>query len=106
MKRLVAVLVLLAAAPAAAQQPAIPIPGPLDGPLPRFTGAPATAQPLRVPVNAANPALAPDGRSGSGLAAGNGAFSPFPGPLGRATTRASALSFGVCASLAFDRAGA
>jgi len=82
---------------------AIPIPGPLDGPLPRFTGAPTTAQPLNVPVNAANPALAPDGRSGSGLAAGNGASSPLPGPLGRGTTRASALAFGTCASLAFDK---
>ncbi len=98
-----AVAVALAlSAPAPAQQPAIPIPGPLDGPLPRFTGAPAAAQPLRGPWPRANPALAADGRSGSGLLAQNGAASPFPGPLGRGTTSASALQFGTCASLAFD----
>jgi hypothetical protein len=82
--------------------PVIPIPGPLDGPLPRFIGAPTTAHPLRGPWPRANPALAPSGRSGSGLAAQNGAASPFPGPLGRGTTSASALQFGTCASLAFD----
>lgn len=97
------VLCLLAlAAPAAAQQPAIPIPGPLDGPLPRFQGAPAEPRPLSGPFPPANPALAPDGRSGSGLAAGNGAASPLPGPLGHGTSGASALQFGTCASLAFD----
>ncbi|HYF28315.1 MAG TPA: hypothetical protein VD931_21410 [Baekduia sp.] len=94
-----------AAAPAAAQQRAIPIPGPLDGPLPRFTGAPADAQPLRGPFAPPNPALAPDGRSGSGLAAGNGAASPHPGPLGRAPARSTALQFGTCGSLAFDAPG-
>jgi hypothetical protein len=94
-----------AAAPAPAQQPAIPIPGPLDGPLPRFQGAPVAAQPLRGPFAPANPALAPDGFSGSGLAAGNGAASPMAGPLGHGTTRASALQFGTCASLAFDASG-
>jgi hypothetical protein len=96
------VAALVLAAPAAAQLPAIPIPGPLDGPLPRFIGAATTAQPLRGPWPVANPALAPDGRSGSGLAAQNGAASPFPGPLGRGTASASALQFGTCASLAFD----
>jgi hypothetical protein len=108
MRRLAVAVALLLAAPAAAgaQQPPIPIPGPLDGPLPRFTGAPATAQPLdHITYNAANPALAPDGRSGSGLAAGNGAASPLPGPLGHATARKSAVQFGTCASLAFDKRG-
>ncbi|MCW3017461.1 MAG: hypothetical protein JWO02_4553 [Solirubrobacterales bacterium] len=99
-----ALAVLGTAMPAPAQQPAIKIPGPLDGPLPRFTGAPAVAQPLRGPYPPANPALAPDGRSGSGLAAGNGAASPYPGPLGHGTTRTSAVQFGTCASLAFDAA--
>jgi len=100
----IAVLAALAAAapPALAQQPAITIPGPLDGPLPKFTGAPATAQPLPGPYPQANPALAPDGRSGSGLSAAGGGTSPFPGPLGRGTTSASTLAFGTCASLAFD----
>lgn len=92
---------LAAAVPAVAQQPPIAIPGPLDGPLPRFSGAPAVAQPLRGPFAPANPALAPDGSSGSGLTAGNGAASPLPGPLGRRTSSASALQFGTCASLAF-----
>ena len=91
-----------AAVPALAQQPAIPIPGPLDGPLPRFTGEPAEAQPLPGPFPPANPALAPDGRSGSGLVAGNGAATPLAGPLGHGTASASALQFGPCASLAFD----
>lgn len=95
---------LLAPAAAGAQQ-AVTIPGPLDGPLVRFEGGAATAQPLRGPWLPVNPALAPDGRSGSGLAAGNGAASPLPGPLGRGTTRASALLPGNCSSLAFDRQG-
>jgi hypothetical protein len=93
------------ATPASAQQPAIPIPGPLDGPLPRFQGAPAEPRPLHGPFPPANAALAPDGRSGSGLTAGNGAASPLPGPLGRGTVSASALQFGTCASLAFDAGG-
>jgi hypothetical protein len=94
-----------AAVPAPAQQPAIPIPGPLDGPLPRFQGEPATAQPLTGPFVPANPALAPDGLSGSGLTAGNGAASPNPGPLGHGTAGTSAIQFGTCASLAFDGSG-
>lgn len=100
----VAALAALAvlASPAAAQQPAIPIPGPLDGPLPRYEGAPAEPSPLGGPFPPHNPALGPDGASGSGLAAGNGAASPFPGPLGHNTASASALQFGNCASLAFD----
>jgi hypothetical protein len=94
---------LPAATPAsAAPQAAVPIPGPLDGPLPRYTGAPATAQPLPGPYRPANPALAGDGRSGSGLTAGNGAASPFRGPLGQGTTGASALLGGSCGALAFD----
>ena len=97
-----AIAALSPGAPASAQQPATPIPGPLSGPLPPFTGAPAQAQPLPGPFPRANPALAPDGRSGSGLAAQNGAASPFAGPLGHQTTSASALQFGTCASLAFD----
>ncbi len=104
---LAALLALMAGGPAAAgagaaPQPAVPIPGPLDGPLPRFTGAPATAQPLPGPYRPANPALAADGRSGTGLAPGNGAASPLRGPLGRGTTRASALLGGTCGALAFD----
>lgn len=98
-----ALLVALTPGSAFAQLPAIPIPGPLDGPLPRFTGAPTTARPLPGAHPTANPALAPDGRSGSGLAAANGAASPLPGPLGNGTTRSSALQFGTCASLAFDQ---
>lgn len=93
---------LAAAAAAAAQQPAVPIPGPLDGPLPRYQGAPVDPQPLEGLLPPANPALAPDGRSGSGLSAGNGAASQLPGPLGRSTAGTSALQFGTCASLAFD----
>ena len=58
-----------------------------------------------VPSLPANPALAPDGRSGSGLAAGNGAASPFPGPLGVRTTGRAASSSARCTSLAFDAAG-
>jgi hypothetical protein len=97
-------LALLACAgPASAQQAAIPIPGPLSGPLPRFQGAPVTAHPLSVVLRPANPALAPNGTNGSGLLPGNGAASPFPGPLGNGTTSASALEFGTCASLAFDK---
>lgn len=96
------VAALLLATPAAAQLPAITIPGPLDGPLPRYEGAPAAANPLRGPWRPANPALAPDGRSGSGLVPGNGAASPFRGPLGHGTTRASGLQFGTCSSMAFD----
>lgn len=92
----------LAAPAGAGPQTAVPIPGPLDGPLPRFTGAATTANPLRGPWRPANPALAPDGRSGSGLAAGNGAASPLPGPLGVRTSRASALLGGTCPSIAFD----
>ncbi|WP_196189425.1 hypothetical protein [Conexibacter sp. W3-3-2] len=93
----------LAAVPAtSAQQAAFPIPGPLDGPLPRYTGAPATAAPLPGPFPPANPALAADGRSGSGLAAGNGAASPYPGPLGVGTRSISAFAQGGCSSLAFD----
>lgn len=89
----------------AVRQPAIPIPGPLDGPLPRFSGSPAIADPLPGPFLPANPALAPDGTSGSGLAAGNGAASPLAGPLGDGTAGNSALEFGTCASLAFDARG-
>lgn len=90
------------AGPAAAQQPAIPIPGPLDGPLPRFTGAPVAPRALNAHYVPRNPALAPDGTSGSGLAAGNGGASPMPGPLGNGTTRSSAVQMGSCAALAFD----
>ena len=79
------------------------IPGPLDPPLPLFTGKAVAAAPLHGPYAPQNPALAPDGRSGSGLAAGNGAASPLPGPLGNGTTRSSALELGGCASLAFDK---
>jgi hypothetical protein len=82
--------------------PSLKIPGPLDGPLPRFTGAAVAPQPLKGPWRPANPALAPDGRSGSGLAPGNGAASPLPGPLGRGTTRSSALLGGTCAGMGFD----
>lgn len=89
------------AAPAGAQR-AIPIPGPLDGPLPRFSGGPVQEQPLKGPFPPHNPALAPDGTSGTGLAAANGAASPSPGPLGKLTQRSSAFQFGTCAGLAFD----
>lgn len=99
---LVAGLALVLTTPAVAQQPVIPIPGPLDGPLPRYTGAPATARPLPGPYPKANPALAADGRSGSGLSAANGGTSPFPGPLGRGTTSTSAFAQGGCSSLALD----
>ncbi|WP_354701757.1 hypothetical protein DSM112329_02087 [Paraconexibacter sp. AEG42_29] len=99
---------LLGAGPAAvsavaAPQPALKIPGPLDGPLPLFTGAAATPQPLKGPWRPVNPALAADGRSGTGLAAGNGAASPLPGPLGIGTKRSSAFLGGSCTSLAFDK---
>ncbi len=100
-----ALVVALAAAvaPAAASaQPALAIPSPFEGPLKPYAGAAATAQPLRGPWRPANPALAADGRSGSGLAAGNGAASPLPGPLGVKTTRLSSMLGGTCSSLAFD----
>lgn len=104
--RLAAVLVALALpAGAEAAIPRIPIPGPLDGPLPVYAGTPVSAQPLAGPFPATNPVLAPDGRSGSGLAAGNGAASPLPGPLGHGRRGTSSLQFGTCASLAFDPAG-
>lgn len=101
---LAAIVLALGASTASAQQAAMPIPGPLDGPLPRFTGAPAIAAPLPGPYPPTNPALAPDGRSGSGLAS-NGSASPFAGPLGNRTSSASALQFGTCAALAFDNGG-
>jgi hypothetical protein len=100
-----AAMALPIAAAVAAPQPATPIPGPLSGPLPPYAGAPVAARPLPGPFPRANPVLAPDGRSGSGLAAGNGGASPLAGPLGVATTSASALEFGTCASLAFDAKG-
>ncbi len=93
----------MVAAPASAAAQAGPIPGPLDGPLPRFTGSAVSAQPLRGPWRPANPALAPDGRNGSGLTPGNTAATPLPGPLGRGTTRSSAVNLGTCSSLAFDK---
>lgn len=102
MRRLV-LLLALCGPPAAAA--ATPIPGPLDGPLPRFEGGAATARPLRGRVPPQAPGLAPDGTSGSGLAAGNGGASPFGGPLGYLTQRTSALQAGSCASLAFDARG-
>lgn len=92
---------VVAPATAVAQRPAVTIPGPLDGPLPRYAGAPVAAQPLKGPWLPVNPAAAGDGRSGSGLAPGNGAASPFPGPLGRLPTRDSTALMG-CASLALD----
>jgi hypothetical protein len=95
----VALLALGGTAAAAPQK----IPGPLDGPLPLFTGAATTAQPLHGPYPKYNPALAPDGRSGSGLAAGNGSATPLAGPLGKGTTRSSALNPGGCASFGFDQ---
>ena len=101
-----AMLALLAAAPAAgAPRPPIPIPGPLSGPLPKYEGSPARKRPLEARTPAANSVLARNGRSGTGLAAGNGGFSPMPGPLGLGTTSMSALQFGSCASLAFGPAG-
>jgi uncharacterized protein (DUF1330 family) len=102
----VALIALLGlAGVAAAQQPAVPIPGPLDGPLPRFTGAAVAAHPLNAAYVPHNPALAPDGFNGSGLAAGNGGASPLRGPLGNGTASASAVQFGTCASMAFDGSG-
>lgn len=105
MRRVLLGLALIAVAlpgVVAAQQPAIPIPGPLSGPLAPFEGAAVADRPLRGPFPPSNPALAPDGASGSGLAAGNGGASRFPGPLGHGTAGASALEFGSCTSLAFD----
>lgn len=87
---------------AGAAQPAIAIPSPLEGPLKPFAGTAAAAQPLRGPWRPANPALAPDGRSGTGLAAGNGAASPLPGPLGEKTSRSSSMLGGTCGGLALD----
>jgi hypothetical protein len=104
MRRALAIT-LVAAASAGAAVASTPIPGPLDGPLPRFEGKAADPRPLHGPFARHNPALAPDGASGSGLAAGNGAASPNPGPLGQLTDGASAIHPGNCASLAFDREG-
>ena len=101
-----ALLTLLAAGPAAgAPRPPVPIPGPLSGPLPKYEGSPARRRPLDERLPEANSVLARNGRSGTGLAAGNGGFSPMPGPLGRGTTSMSALQFGACASLAFGSSG-
>ena len=93
---------LAVAGPAVAQGPRIPIPGPLDGPLALFSGQPVSAKPLKGAPPADNPALAANGRSGSGLAPGNGGASPYPGPLGNGTSRLTALQFGSCSALAFD----
>jgi hypothetical protein len=103
MRRFV-VLLLLVVVPsaAAAPQPATPIPSPLEGPLPVFEGAPVAANPLPGPFVPRNPALARNGFSGTGLAAGNGDLSPLPGPLGVATSRSSALELGTCTGFAFD----
>ena len=99
------VLALGVALPAAAAQPRIPIPGPLDGPLPEFAGSATRARPLDERPPPRNPQLTRNGRSGSGLAAGNGGFSPMPGPLGDGTGRLSGLEFGTCAGLAFGAGG-
>jgi hypothetical protein len=95
-------LALLLASAAQAQLPALPIPGPGDLNMPAFEGVQVKAHPLRGPFLPPNPWLAPDGRSGTGLAAGNGAASPLSGPLGAGSRRASAIMFGTCAGLAFD----
>jgi hypothetical protein len=104
-RRLLILAALLVPCASASAQQAIPIPAPLDGPLPRYEGAPATARPLAGPFLAQNPFLASDGRSGSGLAAGNGAASPAPGPLGQLPVRSSAVQPGSCGSLAFAASG-
>ena len=100
-----ALLAILALAGTSVAAAATPIPGPLDGPLPRFEGKQVDAHPLRGPFPRHNPALAADGASGSGLAAGNGGASTFPGPIGKLTDRASAVHPGNCASLAFAAKG-
>jgi hypothetical protein len=99
------VVLALVSGPALAAQPRIKIPGPLDGPLPQFTGATVKPRPLKDRPAAPNQDLARNGRSGSGLAAGNGGYSPMPGPLGRGTSRVSALEFGTCSALALGGGG-
>jgi hypothetical protein len=98
------VSVVLAAAGAAHAMP-VPIPEPLEAALPRFEGAPATAQPLTVKAPLQHPWMAPNGASGPHLDSFNTGASDHPGPLGHETQKTSALQGGECAAIAFDSRG-
>jgi hypothetical protein len=102
---LLAVLFLLAAAPAAAVPPQ-PIPeGPEAGSLPVFSGAPATQRPVAVPDPPRHPFMAPNGRSNLHVDAYQSDVHQGPGPLGREMQRRSTFLEGVCASVTFDSRG-
>lgn len=90
--------------PALPTIPGLPIPPlPTDLLVPRFTGAPVTAQPLDAPPVPQNPHLAPNGRSSMHNDAYSTDAYAVSGPTGRALTMRTA-SYGIreCATMAFD----
>ncbi len=85
----------------------LPIPSlPTDLLVPRFVGAPATAQPLAHPPNPQNPWLSPDGTNSMHNDAYASDAYQVSGPLGRRLQVKSA-SYGIreCATIAFDSRG-
>ena len=94
----------LPALPALPTIPGLPIPPlPTDLLVPRFTGAPVTAQPLEAPPVPQNPWLAPNGRSSMHNDAYSSDADTVAGPTGRALTMRTA-SYGIreCATMGFD----
>ncbi|WGY01504.1 hypothetical protein QI633_23585 [Nocardioides sp. QY071] len=90
--------------PALPTIPGLPIPSlPTDLLVPRFTGAPATAQPLEAPPIPQNPYLAPNGRSSMHNDPYSSDAYAVSGPLGR-DLQVRTASYGIreCATMAFD----
>src|SRR5690349_6581886 len=90
--------------PALPTIPGLPIPPlPTDLLVPRFIGAPVTAQPLEAPPVPQNPWLAPNGRSSMHNDAYSTDAYTVSGPTGRALTMRTA-SYGIreCATMGFD----
>jgi hypothetical protein len=102
---LVAVAALVGALVAPATAVPVP-PGPADGRVPSFEGAPATAHRVRARPAPRDPHLARNGVSSMHDDAYATDAYDGPGPLGR-DLRVSSASYGVeeCATMAFDRAG-
>jgi hypothetical protein len=104
---LLAVAIVLAASPALADTPAVPI---LDDPrgalLKDFSGSPATAQPLPRQSIPRHPSMAPNERSNLHNDAYQTDTYNTPGPLGHRLTVSSA-AYGIqdCASILFDSHG-